>query len=163
VLNPSGAATLHMQRADRRETTPAAAPARQRGGTPSANTGKLNAPPLRQTPPTPLPPPTLRHILVQDLRNIERLLQLYEQAVTAGLLRHSEANRLNFVALAHHVLSYRPENPGGLFSQLLRKRHFDYITQDDEDAAQRRLKRALYSGTVPVLHADSAMVQRRAG
>ena len=32
----------------------------------------------------PLAPPTLRHILVHDLRDTERLLQLYEQAVNSG-------------------------------------------------------------------------------
>ena len=110
-----------------------------------------------------LPAPTLRHILVQDLRDTERLLHLYDQAITAGLTGRSEADRLNFVALAHHVLSYRPDNAGGLFSQLLRKRQFHFITQDDEDTAQRRLKRVLYGGTSPVFHDASATEQRRAG
>jgi hypothetical protein len=105
----------------------------------------------------------LRHILVQDLRDTERLLQLYEQAVTTGFLSRSEADRLNFVALAQHVLSYRPDNPGGLFTQLLRKRHFHFITQDDEDTAQRRLKRVLYGGASPTLHDASATEQRRVG
>ena len=102
-------------------------------------------------------------VLVHDLRETERLLQLYNQAVTAGFLSRSEGDRLNFVALAQHVLSYRPDNPGGLFTQLLRKRHFDYITQDDEDTAQRRLKRALYGGTLPVLGDADDTEQRRAG
>jgi hypothetical protein len=70
---------------------------------------------------------------------------------------------LTFVALAQHVLSYRPDNPGGLFLQLLRKRQFDYITQDDEDAAQKRLKRALYEGALPMRPQAADTGQRRAG
>ena len=163
VLNPPVSATLNKRRASRGESTAPAPSAQQSAGVPAVSTLKATAQPTQQAQPAALPPPTLRHILVQDLRNTERLLQLYKQAVTAGLISHSEADRLNFVALAHHVLSYRPENPGGLFTQLLRKRHFDYITQDDEDAAQRRLTRVLYGGTVPVLHDDSAIEHRRAG
>jgi hypothetical protein len=112
---------------------------------------------------TPLPTPSLRHILVQDLRETGRLLQLYAQAVTAGLIGSSEADRLAFVALAHHVLSYRPANPGGLFTQLLRTRHFDYATQDDEDSAVRRLKRHLYGGSPAALQPVVETALRRAG
>lgn len=111
----------------------------------------------------PLSPPTLRHITVQDLRETERLLLLYEQAVNAGLIGPVEADRLTFVALAQHVLAYRPDNAGGLFTQLLRKRQFEYVTQDDEDSAQRRLKHFLYGGAPPVLHLASAAAQRRTG
>ena len=111
----------------------------------------------------PLAPPTLRHILVHDLRDTERLLLLYEQAVNAGLIGPAEADRLTFVALAQHVLAYRPDNAGGLFTQLLRKRQFDYVTQDDEDSAQRRLKRFLYEGAPPVLRLASAAAKRRTG
>jgi len=104
----------------------------------------------------------LRHITRQDLHDTERLLLLYEQAVTAGLIGPSEADRLTFVALAQHVLAYRPDNAGGLFTQLLRKRQCDYITQDDEDTAQRRLKRFLYDGTPPVLR-PALTAKRRTG
>jgi len=92
----------------------------------------------------------LRRILRHDLRDTTRLLQLYAQAVRAQLLGASEAERLAFVALAQHVLASRPTNPGGLFTQLLRTRQFDYATQDDEDSAVRRLKRHLYKGHAPV-------------
>ena len=111
----------------------------------------------------PLTPPTLRHMTLADLRDTERLLLLYEQAVKAGLIGPSEADRLTFVALAQHVLAYRPDNAGGLFTQLLRKRQFDYVTQDDEDTAQRRLKRFLYEGSPPVLRLASAAAKRRTG
>ena len=111
----------------------------------------------------PFTPPTLGHILVHALRDTERLLQLYEQAVAAGLIGPSEADRLTFVALAQHVLAYQPDNASGLFTQLLRTRQFNYVTQDDEDGAQRRLKRFLYEGAPPVLRPASTAAKRRVG
>jgi hypothetical protein len=109
----------------------------------------------------PLEAPILGHILVHDLRDTERLLHLYEQTVEAGLIGPAEADRLTFVALAQHVLAYRPDNAGGLFTQLLRTRQFDYITQDDEETAQQRLKRVLYQGSFPVLRLASAAAKRK--
>jgi hypothetical protein len=145
VLTPSTTAPRTEKRADRR--APEAATA-------------LSAEPSGEAA---LPPPTLRHIRIEDLQDTDRLLQLHKQAVSAGLLSGSEADRLTFVALAQHVLSYRPDNPGGLFIQLLRKRSFDYLTQDDEDRAQRRLKRALYEGALPMCPHGADTEQRRAG
>ena len=69
------------------------------------------------------------------------MLALYEQAVAAGRIGRTEAERLTFVALAQHVLARRPRSPGGLFMYLLTKRLFHVITQAEEDAAQQRLKR----------------------
>lgn len=111
----------------------------------------------------PLVPPTLRNIGLHDLRNTTRLLELYAQAVKAGLIGPSEADRLAFVALAQHVVSYRPDNAGGLFTQLLRKRHFDYITQDDEDLALRRLKRHFQKAPPPILQPVVETVLRKTG
>jgi len=91
-------------------------------------------------------PPTLTHIVPLDLQETGRLLLLYEQAVDRGLIGPAEADRLTFVALAQHVLTYRPANAGGLFQRLLTHRRFNFVTQDDEDAALQRLKRHLYGG-----------------
>ena len=91
-----------------------------------------------------LPPPLLCNIRQQDLTDTSRLLDLYAQASHAGLIGNSEAERLTFVGLAQHVLTYRPENAGGLFRQLLVQRHFHFVTQEDEDTAQQRLKHHLY-------------------
>jgi hypothetical protein len=93
---------------------------------------------------SPATPPHLQHVLLLDLQDMERLLALYAQAVQASLIGPSEAERLSFVALAHHVLRFKPVNPGGLFVQLLRQRRFDFITQQEEDRAQQRLKRYDY-------------------
>jgi hypothetical protein len=112
----------------------------------------LIATPLQQEQPiaakneaTPLPPPTLRYILLQDLKDTSRLLDLYAQAIQAELMGSSEAERLTFVGLAQHVLAYHPGNAGGLFRQLLTRRCFHFVTQEDEDAAQQRLKQHLYA------------------
>ncbi len=93
----------------------------------------------------PLSPPCLQHIRLPDLQSTERLLLLYAQAMQRQLIGPFEADRLAFVALAHHVLGFRPANPGGLFLQLLRQRRFALITQAEEDTAQRRLSTYLYS------------------
>jgi hypothetical protein len=93
----------------------------------------------------PLPPPTLRHILFQDLKDTERLLALHTRAIQAELIGSSEAEQLAFFGLAQHVLAYRPENAGGLFRQLLARRCFHFITQEEEEAAQQRLKQHLYA------------------
>jgi hypothetical protein len=85
-------------------------------------------------------PPTLQRITRQDLRDMGRLLSLYEQAVDRGWIGRAEADRLTFVALVQHVLLYRPQNPGGLLHRLLTKRLFHYVTQEDEDQALARLK-----------------------
>ena len=92
-------------------------------------------------------PPHLQHVLLRDLQDIERLLVLHTQAVQTHLIGPSEADRLAFVALAHHVLHFRPGNPGGLFLQLLRQRRFHLITQEEEDRAQQALKRYCYAET----------------
>ena len=91
-----------------------------------------------------LPSPVLRNIRLRDLKDTIQLLDFYAQASHAGLIGNSEAERLTFVGLAQHVLTYRPENAGGLFRQLLGRGHFHFVTQEDEDAAQRRLKHHLY-------------------
>ena len=93
---------------------------------------------------------------LHDLRDTGRLLALYAQAVQAQWLGSSEAERLAFVALAQHVLTYRPENAGGLFTHLVRTRRFAYITQADEDTARQRLHRYLYRDTCPSLLPDAA-------
>lgn len=92
----------------------------------------------------PVSPPLLRHVLPIDLQKIDRLLELYTQAVQTYLIGPSEAERLAFVALAHHVLHFQPSNPGGLFVHLLRQRQFAVITQEEEETAQRRLRTHLY-------------------
>jgi hypothetical protein len=94
-------------------------------------------------------PPMLTHIVLQDLQDTGRLLMLYAQARQRGLIGPAEADRLTFVALAQHVLTYRPANAGGLFRRLLTRRRWHFVTQADEEAALQRLKRHLYGGDWP--------------
>lgn len=105
---------------------------------------------------TPLPAPRLQHVTLPDLKDTARLLALYAQSVQAKLIGPSEAERLTFVGLAQHVLAQHPENAGGLFRYLLTHRCFHFVTQEEEDAAQQRLKRHLYtvrgSPTFPTLN-----------
>ncbi len=109
-----------------------------------------NLPPTPENDPVSLPAPTLRNIVRQDLHDPGRLIALYEQAVQAGLIGTSEAARLTFVALACHVLRYRPQNAGGLFHCLLTRKLSHVVTQADEDAARQRLTQYLYSeGAAP--------------
>ena len=81
---------------------------------------------------------------IEDLRDMGRLLELHEQAVAAGQIDPSEADRLRFVAAAEHAQSIGSRNPPGLFAWLLKGRRWTYLTQDDEDAASRRLKAHLF-------------------
>ncbi len=94
--------------------------------------------------------PTLHHLLLSDLQDLDRLLILYTQAVQSGLIGGAEADRLSFVALAHHVVAFRPINPGGLFLYLLRQRQFHFITQAEEELAQHRLKRHDFPASRPM-------------
>lgn len=95
--------------------------------------------PATTSKPRTLPSPQLAHVIRLDLQDLARLLALYTQAVHRQLIGSSEAERLAFVALAQHVLHFRPVNPGGLFLQLLKRQHFAFITQEEEDTARRRL------------------------
>jgi len=90
------------------------------------------------------PRPDLRDIRAEDLKDTGRLLALHEQAVSRGLIGPSEADRLRFVAAAEHARAIGSVNPPGLFALLVRGRHWDYLTQDDEDVAGVRLKRYLF-------------------
>ena len=50
------------------------------------------------------------------------------------------------MGLAQHVVRYHPANPGGLFHELLTRRHFHFVTQEEEEVALQRLKRHLFGG-----------------
>lgn len=83
--------------------------------------------------------PSLKNIQPHHLRNTEDLLQIYGDAVNAGLVSGSEAGRLDFVSLAERARA-QGNNPGGLLRWLLTNGKFERISQADEDAARDRLK-----------------------
>ena len=96
------------------------------------------------SPSSTLPPPTLRHIIPEDLQSTDRLLALCEEAQQQHLLGRSESDRLTFLALAEHARVVGSQNPCGLFAALVRRQHWHFVTDSDEDAAHARLKHYLY-------------------
>ena len=89
--------------------------------------------------------PTLRHVVPEDLRHTRRLLELHAQAVDSGWVGPSESERLKWVAAAETGGWWARPTPAGS-SRLVRSKLWHYLTQDDEDAANRRLKTFLYGG-----------------
>ncbi len=87
-----------------------------------------------------MPAPRLADLRIEDLKDTARLLELLDQAIKQKLVGSSERDRLNFVALAEHALAIGQGNPPGLFAYLLRGGCWRYITQEDEDRANRRIK-----------------------
>jgi hypothetical protein len=89
-----------------------------------------------------LPDPTRRHLLREDLENINRLLVVYNQCVALEEIGRSEADRLKFVSEAKHALRCG-ENPPAMFAANLRHQRWQY-DQADEDTAWRQLNAHLY-------------------
>ena len=114
---------------------------------PCKKTGVETQPP--HITPAPLTPPTLQHIIPDDLRETARLLTLYTQAQEHGLIGTSESARLTFVALAEHARGIGTTNPCGLFAALIRRQCWHYVTDRDEDAASARLKQYWYGREGP--------------
>jgi hypothetical protein len=88
--------------------------------------------------------PTLSHIVPEDLTDTSRLLTLFEQAYTQGLIGESESERLTFLSLAEHAKVVGASNPCGLFAALVRRQCWHFVTESDEDAAHQRFKAYLY-------------------
>lgn len=91
-----------------------------------------------------LPKPTLRDVRLEDLRNGERLLLLFEEAEARGLVDRTENERLQFFAAAEHAAVIGSINPPGLFARLVRNGWWHFATLSDEDAARARLKKLLF-------------------
>jgi hypothetical protein len=101
----------------------------------------------KPTPPT--LPPTLQHIVPEDLRDTERLLVLFEQAQLQGLIGKSDSERLTFLATAEHACIIGSTNPCGLFASLICRQLWHHVTDSDEDAASARLKQHWYGREGP--------------
>jgi hypothetical protein len=118
---------------------------------------------------TTIRPPTLHHIVPEDLQDTARLLTLLEQTQTQGLIGKSDSDRLTFVALAEHAKMVGSTNPCGLFAALVRRQQWHFVTDSDEDVAQARLKAYLYgraaraapppTAAPPDLSPDAAIVR----
>ena len=102
-----------------------------------------------------MPAARLEDVLVKDLKDIDRLMDLLGQAVVRGLVTGSEADRLRFVGAAEHALAIGKENLAGLFLYLVRGKKWHYLTQEDEDRAQARIK-AFQRGPEPPTMSSSS-------
>jgi hypothetical protein len=113
--------------------------------------------------------PTLSHIVPEDLIDTARLLILFEQAYTQGLIGKSDSERLTFLGLAEHAKMIGSSNPCGLFAELVRRQLWHFVTDGDENVAQTQLKAYLYgpaaraapptAAAPPVLSPDAAIVR----
>jgi hypothetical protein len=90
--------------------------------------------------------PRLRHIVPDDLTDTARLLVLFDEAQAQDLIGGSESERLIFVATAERARLTALTNAPGLFAELVRRRLWHFITQDNEDRAQKRLREHFYGG-----------------
>ncbi len=97
----------------------------------------------------------LEDVRVEDLKDTERLMDLLGQAVARGLVTVSEADRLRFVGAVEHALAIGKENPAGLFMYLVRGKLWRYVTQEDEDRAQARIKAFLRGPEQPAMASSS--------
>jgi hypothetical protein len=104
--------------------------------------------PAGMKPVSAIPAPTLNDVQVEDLKDTGRTLQLYDQAIDRKLVTSSEADRMRFVGAAEHALAIGKANPPGLFAWIVRGRCWRYLTGEDEDRANARVK-AHIAGLAP--------------
>jgi hypothetical protein len=117
-------------------TKPLREPKHQKPAAGGTSTGVLEIPKAEQ--------PTLRHIVPDDLTDTARLLVLFDEAQAQGLIGGSESEQLTFVATAERARLRAVINAPGLFAELVRRRLWHFVTQDDEDRAHQRLRAHCY-------------------
>jgi len=83
-----------------------------------------------------LAPPTIRHVVAEDLRYPERLDALFAQAHREGLVSASEGDRQRVFVAAGRALRVGATNPAGLFVWLVRERRWDHLCVADEEHAR---------------------------
>jgi hypothetical protein len=88
--------------------------------------------------------PVLRDVQARDLASDAALAELHRQAIAAGKWGGSEADRLDFFALAERARAIGNQ-PGAMFAWLIAEQKKSFITQADEDRAAERL-RAIRNG-----------------
>ena len=133
----------------RERETPGTRPGATGVGLKGSGTAHTNSGPVGTKPVSGLPAPKLADVRVEDLRDTARTLKLFDLAVALGLVGSSEADRLQFVALAEHARAVGTANPPGLFMHLLRSRCWRYITGEDEDRARARLREHYHPSRPP--------------
>jgi hypothetical protein len=94
-----------------------------------------------QTRPRKKAPPNLRRITLADLREPQRLDSLFAEAVECGIIRSSQANRLDWFAAAERALQHGTTNPCGFFATIVHQRLWSHISNAQEDSARHKLKK----------------------
>jgi hypothetical protein len=160
VVPPSPAPVVPPSPALAQSPTLATTPTRPATGSPGVSPSARPATTPRPSPAVPapggLPVPRLEDVRVEDLKDTARLLDLLGQAVARGLVTGSEADRLRFVGAAEHARAIGQGNPAGLFIHLVRGKLWRYLTQDDEDRANGRIKAFLRGPEPPRLASSSS-------
>jgi len=85
--------------------------------------------------------PDLNNITVEDLKDPWRLAALFKQARLRGWVRRTEADVLNFLAVADFAASSGAHNAPGLFVWAVRGNNWDRIRLVNEDAARVLMRR----------------------
>src|SRR5262249_46183961 len=162
--------TQHQKPAPPADLTPPSPSLYHTAPTPTGSASAVKKQPKDKKPAARVP--TLSHIVPEDLQDTARLLTLFAQAQTHGLIGKSDSERLTFLGLAEHARVVGSANPCGLFAELVRRQCWHFVTDSDEDAAQQRLKAHLYGAdpqtrdspqphdlTQPALSKDAAIVR----
>jgi hypothetical protein len=132
----------HQQPAPPADLTPPSLPLHHTAPTSSGSASGVTEQPKDKKPAPRVP--TLSHIVPEDLQDTARLLTLFAQAQTHGLIGTSDSERLTFLGLAEHARVVGSANPCGLFAELVRRQCWHFVTDSDEDAAHQRFKAYLY-------------------
>ena len=83
--------------------------------------------------------PSLKDVQPEDFKEFSRNEVLYWQAVTLGLINHSEANVLNWVSAS--IRARETENPVRIFMGIIKKKLFHHVTQGQEETARKAINR----------------------
>jgi hypothetical protein len=83
--------------------------------------------------------PNIRNIQTEDFKEFSRNEILYWQAVSLGLITHSEANVFNWVSAS--IRARDTENPARIFMGIINKKLFHHITQAQEERARNAINR----------------------
>jgi hypothetical protein len=79
------------------------------------------------------------HIGADDLRDTSKVLALYELACSAGVLTRSDHAELKFMGFVERARLRATGNPGGFLRRLVERDLETHITDDQWDAARKRL------------------------
>jgi len=86
------------------------------------------------------PPPNIRDVRVEDLKNFGRVEELYRQAVRVKLIEASEAGVVNFISAAARAARVTGDAPR-VFIGIVKRKLWNHITAQDEDRALGALRK----------------------